>query len=322
VRFVIFGAGAIGGVVGARLDQGGHEVALIARGPHLDAIRTSGLTLLTPVGRSVHRLPAAEDPAALGLGAGDVVLLATKSQDTPGALAALRRVDVHGVPVVCMQNGVENERTALRLFDDVYGAVVMCPAAHLEAGVVLAYGSQGTGIIDVGRYPSGTDPRAAEIAAALAGSQFESRPQPEIMRLKYAKLILNLGNAVAALFRPGEAGERLAELARAEGRAALTAAGIEFEAPEVADLEGRWERIGVREIEGQERGGGSSWQSLARGTGAIETDYLNGEIVLLGRLHGVPTPVNSALCELAERHARRRGGPGELEAAELLTAAA
>ena len=54
------------------------------------------------------------------------------------------------------------------------------------------------------------------------------------------------------------------------------------------------------------RGGGSSWQSLARGTGAIEVDYLNGEIVWVGRCQGRDTPVNAALCELANRMARRR----------------
>ena len=55
----------------------------------------------------------------------------------------------------------------------------------------------------------------------------------------------------------------------------------------------------------QSRPGASSWQSLARGTGSIEADYLNGEIVLLGRLHGVATPVNAALQRLAN-HGRAR----------------
>jgi 2-dehydropantoate 2-reductase len=56
--------------------------------------------------------------------------------------------------------------------------------------------------------------------------------------------------------------------------------------------------------------GSSSWQSLARGTGAIEADWLNGEIVLLGRLHGVPTPVNEVLRRVANRMARNRLPPG------------
>src|SRR5207248_6339133 len=110
----------------------------------------------------------------------------------------------------------------------------------------------------------------------------------------------------------------LTERAGSEGEAVLTAAGIEFDAPEVTDLSGRWERIGVSSIGDRPRAGSSSWQSLARGTGAIETDYLNGEIVLLGRLHGIPTPLNAALCTVAGRYARQGRPPGGLEAAQLV----
>ena len=58
--------------------------------------------------------------------------------------------------------------------------------------------------------------------------------------------------------------------------------------------------------------GGSSWQSLARGTGSIEAEFLNGEIVLLGALHGVPTPVNALLQRLAIRAAAEGAGAGIL----------
>ncbi len=90
----------------------------------------------------------------------------------------------------------------------------------------------------------------------------------------------------------------------------------------MTDLRARWERLGVQEIGGRPRAGCSTWQSLARGTGAIETDYLNGEVALLGRLHGVPTPVNAALCELAAREADRGARPGELSVDEVLAVAA
>lgn len=323
MRFVIFGAGAIGGVVGARLSEAGFDVALIARGRHLEAIREHGLTLETPVQRAVFQLPAAADPAELGVGtSGDVVLLATKSQDTAGALAALRAAGAHDVPVVCVQNAVENERLALRSFARVYGAVVMLPAAHLEPGLVESYGSLMTGIVDVGRYPEGTDQLCDELCDAIAQAQLFSNPRADVMRFKYAKLLLNLGNAVGALCGRGERSDELTDLARAEGRAALDAAGIEYEAGEVDDLQGRWDRLGVREIGGRKRAGSSSWQSLARGTGAIETDYLNGEIVLVGRLHGVPTPVNAALCELAARYASSGAPPGKLSVDEVLAVAA
>ncbi len=302
MRFVIFGAGAIGGSVGARLHQSGHPVALIARGAHLEAIRREGLTFLTPVERVVLPLPAVDGPGGLEWTGDEVVLLATKSQDTLGAVTALRAAAGSTVPVVCLQNGVENERVALRFMDEVYGAVVMLPAAHLQAGTIEAYGAQTTGHIDVGRYPEGVDRRCEEICAALAASRLDSHPVADVMRLKYAKLLLNLTNAVGALFADSERRRELSEQVTAEGRAVLDAAGVSYVAREISDIEARWRRWGVRDIEGRSRAGSSTWQSLARGTGALETDYLNGEIVLQGRLHGVPTPIN----ERAVRAGRRR----------------
>ena len=68
---------------------------------------------------------------------------------------------------------------------------------------------------------------------------------------------------------------------------------------------------------GSLRAGGSTWQSLARGATALETDYLNGEITYLGRLHGVPTPVNEALQRLAAEGARARVAPGSMSLDEL-----
>jgi 2-dehydropantoate 2-reductase len=69
----------------------------------------------------------------------------------------------------------------------------------------------------------------------------------------------------------------------------------------------------LRSIEGEPRGGGSTWQSLARGGTGIETAYLNGEVVLLGRLQGVPTPVNQAITNIALRMAREGEQAGSVE---------
>jgi ketopantoate reductase len=248
-------------------------------------------------------------------------MLATKSQDTAGALGALRPVVPAATPVVCLQNGVENERVALRLFANVYGAVVMSPTAHLQAGIVQAYGTQGTGVIDIGRYPEGLDTPCEEVAQALGESDFSSVPRPDIMRYKHAKLLSNLGNAVDAMCEPGPAADEVIELAQVEGRAALAAAGIEFVADEVNDVVGRWKRLDLQPIAGRERAGSSTRQSLARGTPTVETDYLNGEVSLLGRLHRVATPVNDALCELSARHVRERRPPVSLPADEVLALA-
>ena len=73
----------------------------------------------------------------------------------------------------------------------------------------------------------------------------------------------------------------------------------------------------VDALPGVDRVGGSTNQSLLRGAARLETDYLNGEIALLGRLHGVPTPLNAALCRVANHLARSGSRPGDLSLPEL-----
>ena len=81
MRYIVIGAGAIGGTIGGRLSVGGHEVVLVARGAHLDALRARGLSLATPDGTSTLDIPAVGGPGELGLREDDVLLLATKTQD-------------------------------------------------------------------------------------------------------------------------------------------------------------------------------------------------------------------------------------------------
>lgn len=310
-RFVVYGAGAIGGVVGGRLFEAGHKVVLIARGAHRDAISRQGLRVESPDRQVTLPIPAVSHPGAVGLNDDDIVLLAMKSQDTAEAVRALAAAAPASTPVVCMQNGIDNERTALRRFDRVYGISVMCPALHLEPGVVQAFSAPVTGIMDIGRYPAGVDEVGARVSEALRGATFSSEAQPDIARWKAAKLLLNLGNAVEAVCGPAARQSEIGDLARAEGEAALTAAGIEFASVE-EDRARRGDLLRLARIDGQRRPGGSSWQSLARGVGSIETDYLNGEIVMLGRLHGVPAPVNALLVQLANQLAAEGAAPGSV----------
>jgi 2-dehydropantoate 2-reductase len=315
MRFVIYGAGAVGGVIGARLFQSGQETLLIARGAHHDRIKADGLRLRTPLEDVTLQIPVARDPAAAEIGTGDVVLLCVKGQDTESALRDLRDVAAGDIPVVCMQNGVANERVALRMFADVYGAVVLCPAGYMEPGVVEAYATTVTGTLDLGRYPTGSDRLCEQIAEALRGSQFEASARPDIMRSKYAKLIANLGNAVQVLCGDGNAPELLAQ-ARAEGKQILMAAGIAHDAESVTDIEARWARWDVRQIDGQDHAS-STLQSVLRGSG-VEVDFLNGEIVLQARLLGLEAPINELLQGLVHATVRAGRQPGWLSQQEIL----
>ena len=318
MRFVVYGAGAIGGVVGGRLAQHGHEVVLIARGDHHDAIRDEGLRLVVPDEEPVTlTVPVVSHPAGIDFRDDDVVLLAMKSQHTGKALSALAATAPASVAVVAVQNGVANEPAALRLFQDVYGVCVVCPALHLEPGVVEAHAAPVTGILDIGRYPGGVDARAEAVAAAFRSATFESVARADIMRWKYAKLLNNLGNAVDALCGPDPDARPLQRRAWEEGAECLAAAGIDAVTPE-EDAARRGDGFQWGGDAARSRPGASSWQSLARATGSIEADYLNGEIVLLGRLHGVPTPVNELLQQAAARAAREGLAPGSLRVHELI----
>ncbi|GHI02451.1 2-dehydropantoate 2-reductase [Streptomyces cellostaticus] len=326
MRYIIIGAGAVGGTVGGRLAQAGREVVLVARGRHLAALGEHGLRLRVPEGELTYRLPAVEGPEPLGeLRADDVLVLAVKTQDTATALESWGEAPVAGggtaaeqLPLVCLQNGVESSRLALRRFRQVYGVCVWLPSTFVEPGLVSAAGSPLTGILHLGRYPHGTDDTARRIAADLEAARFEAPVVPDVSRWQYAKLLHNLGTALEAVSGPvaDARGRALYARLRAEGEAVLDAAGIACASAE-EQKQARGDKVTLVPLDGAPRGGGSSWQSLARGTGTIEADYLNGEIVLLGRLHGVPTPLNELLQRLANRFAREHRPAGSLPVREL-----
>lgn len=315
MRFVVMAAGAIGGVVGGRLAEHGHDVVLVARGAHREAIERDGLLVRSPDREVRLHIPLVGQPADANIGAGDIVLLAVKGQDTRVALDQLATIPVD-TPIVCLQNGVDNERQALRRFARVYAVPVMCPTTHLRPGVVDAHSAPVTGILDVGRYPTGVDLIAETIAGAFTASGFDAVARPDIMRFKWSKLLMNLGNALEAAIGPVGRTSQLYTAARAEAEAVIAEAGIDCASSE-EDRARRGDLISVRPIGDERRGGGSSWQSLARGTGTTEVDQLNGEIVLLGRLHGVATPVNALLQQVAHQLARAGAAPGSLTEDDL-----
>jgi 2-dehydropantoate 2-reductase len=319
MRVVVVGAGAIGGLVGARLHQQGLDVTLVARGAHAEAL-SAGLVLETPDESVRLSVPVVTEPAAVDWTGDTIVLLGVKGQQTEHALAQLVPVAPVDTPVVCMQNGVENERRVLRRFPNTYAMCVVCPATHLRPGVIQAHSAPISGLLDLGRFPQGVDDTARAITAALGASTFLSVAQPDIMRWKYRKLLQNLSNAADALCGREGRDSPLVKEAQREGEAVLLAAGITVATAE-EDRAHRGDHLRLRNTTSGEWSGGSSWQSLARGTGSIEVEFLNGEIVLLGALHGVPTPVNSVLLRLALDAAREGRPPGSWRIRELSEAA-
>ena len=313
MRYVIYGAGAVGGGIGVKLHQAGKDVVLIARGEHLRVMQTEGLRVRSP--REDVRVPvkAVASPVEVDWRGDEVVLLTMKTQDTVGALEALREAAGSRVPVLCAQNGVENERMAARRFERVYATLVQMPTTHLVPGEVQLFGGSSWGNLDTCVYPSGVDAIAEQFCRDTNEAGFESLADPLALEQKYAKLIFNLNNIAQALFTSKDDPTELVRVLRREGEAALRAAGISWTPPERA----RQTNFVYGEIPGLKREGGSTWQSVVTGR-SLETDYLNGEIVLLGRLHGIPTPANATMLDIAAQTAAERRQPGWITPDECL----
>jgi 2-dehydropantoate 2-reductase len=314
-HYVIYGAGGIGGTIGARMFQSGNRVTLIARGDHGKQLRDEGMQFITPGEHNLLRIPTVLDPSEVNFDANTFVLMCMKSQHSLVALEALAACAPADVRVACVQNGVANERTAIRFFTNTYATVVNVPAVFLKPGEIVTHAEGTGGGLDTGCFPHGSDDAAAQLTSALTDSGFSAIPDPAVMRQKYAKLLLNLGNILhAGLTDPGDVQAITHEL-RHEALACFEAAGIDCASREEARQ--RTKDVRSAEVPGYERVAGSSWQSVARGTGDIETEYLNGEICWLGRMHAIATPYNNACVQMARALIARNEGPGLYSAAEF-----
>jgi thiosulfate/3-mercaptopyruvate sulfurtransferase len=310
-RYVVIGAGAVGATVAAQLREAGIDVVLVARGRNLEALQAHGLRYHRPDGTRVLEIPVVGGPGEITLQEHDVLVLATKSQDTEAILQQWRPLAAH-LPVVVLQNGLENERAALRRFTTVIGASVWLPSSHLLPGEVVSPAEPAVGALWLGAYPQGEPPE--ELIADFTAAGFLVTAVPDIQRWKAGKLVSNVTNALDALYRPSPLRRAAVRALRAEARSILSAAGFGLAEPDPVNLSEISEAVVIRPTEGHERGGSSTWQSLARHA-PPETDFLNGEIVLQARLHGREAPLNAAITERLQRAAGI--APGTLDDADL-----
>jgi 2-dehydropantoate 2-reductase len=116
MKIAAIGAGGVGGYFGARLQQAGHDVAFIARGRHLAAIRKDGLRLESPLGNAKLSVKVYERPEEIG--PVDVVMFAVKLWDTPAAAESIRPLLAAGGVVIPFQNGVESVDALRKVFGE------------------------------------------------------------------------------------------------------------------------------------------------------------------------------------------------------------
>lgn len=317
----MIGAGAIGGTIGAALADSGTEAVLVARGANADAVETSGVRLRTPDRTITAHPTVVRKPAEVALGTHDVLILATKTHQALSALQDWADLPVHDdsgnpvgtagehLPLVLMLNGVEAARIAPRWFAEVYSTTIWLPALHIEPGEVVVRMRPALGGFFVG--PVTAAARSGSVLESIAtdfrAAGFEFVPVEDISVHAWAKLLSNLANGLDAILGPGADIGDLARAMRTEAKAVYAAAGIEHLSNGPAK-HGITDRLQMSSVPGVEPFGSSSWQSLARGTGSIETDYLTGEIVAIARTVGAEAP----RCALVTRWCRALAADSDL----------
>ena len=315
MRYIIYGAGGIGSIMGGHLARTGHDVVLIGRPGHINAVRENGLKLITPTGTYQLNIPAVTGPDQIGFTLDDVILLCAKGQDTEGAMKDLKAV-VDEIPVFCFQNGVRNEEIASAYFTRVYGVMVRVGAVYITDGEVVARRDP-PGWYIIGKYSEGTDELVEQVAEGIREAGYFVRMSADVMPYKWGKLMANLGNAVGAITSGDwESMMPLFRAASEEGAAIVAQAGIRWISQE--DVAKSWPEItaplrGQLQTEAQS----STWQSLARHQGSVETDFLNGEIVRVAERLGLKAPVNEKLAEITREMAEKQEPPGKYTVDQL-----
>ena len=332
-RYVIVGAGAIGGTVGGALARAGIPTVLVARGRHAEILSANGLTLTTPDGTFHTPVTAVSRPDQLQLTRHDVLIFTTKTQQLDAALQEWVDQPVHGpdgvvgaagdlLPVLTALNGVAAEEKALRYFRQVFGVCVWLPAVHLEPGEVIVRSWPVVGQFHIGRWPAplrtpDDDEFLQRLAQRWSPAGIRVNPVEDLAPWKYNKLLSNLGNAVGALSADGADITEVVAALRHEGENVLRHAGIEFTSFEVSTA-ARVDGPTPRPVPGSNTGASNStWQSLSRNTGNVETDYFNGEIVRIAHQHGITAPRNAALARASREAVRNQLGPSHFSAAQL-----
>jgi 2-dehydropantoate 2-reductase len=331
-KIVIYGAGSIGCYIGGRLLAGGSDVTFIGRARIADQLRREGITLSRYDTCRWRVAPEHIDITtdAARAAAADLVLVTVKSAATPAAAAELASVLRPGTLVVSFQNGIGNAdvlRAALPQHTVLEG---MVPFNVVERGPG-AFHQGSTGELEIRHWPA-MQPFADEFRKA----GLPLVEHADMLPVQWAKLLLNLNNAINALAnRPlkEELSQRAYRLclamAQKEALALLRQAGIR--PARLTPLPASWiprvlgvpdalfERLGrtMLTIDPLARSSMSDDLAARRPT---EVDWINGEVVRLAQRLGEPAPVNERLGELvrqAERSETRPSWSGEALLAEL-----
>ena len=291
---VVMGAGGTGGYFGALLARAGEDVTFIARGAHLEAIRSQGLTVKSRLaGDFTLPVKAMGDPGEVG--PVELVLFCVKAYDTATAAEQIRPLVGPDTVILSVQNGIDNEEQIGRVVgsEPVIGAVAYVSSVIEGPGVIAQ--TAGPGKIAFGELAGGTSPRTERLQSTFQRAGIAAELRPDIHITLWEKfLFICAVNGITALTRlpMGQI------LACPETSALLRGTMEEVEAVALANgitlPDGCVDQAlaFLTRLESSVRG--SMYYDLAAGR-RLELEFLNGTVVRLGREHGIPTPLNFAI---------------------------
>jgi 2-dehydropantoate 2-reductase len=302
MKFLIVGAGGVGGYFGARLAADGNEVTFVARGAHRRAMEQHGLKVLSPLGDLRIDSPRLFDgPDSAGLF--DIVLFCVKLWDTEAAAELIKPLLARDSAVVSLQNGVTAEETLAGVLgaQHVLGGVAQIAAAIAEPGVIRHTGNLARLIFgELDGLPSW---RQESLLSACIGADIEASVSPEIVLELWRKFVLLAPLAGAACFYRCSAGELLSLPERRRMLEALTAETIAVGEAKGIALEPEVEVEVLRKLEAFPPEMKPSMLHDLEAGRRLELDWLNGTVVRLGRELGVATPANAEVTEALQPYA-------------------
>ena len=296
MKVAVMGAGSIGGYFGGMLARADHDVTLIARGEHLEAIRRDGLTMQTQKGNFVVACSATDRPSDVGTV--DLVLLTTKTYHNATAVPAIApMIGAHTV-ALCLQNGIDSYAALAERYPD---AIVLPGAAYIEAG------RSGPGVVsqagDIVRIVTGRTRdgdashgvRAAEICAAFRDAGVAAEASDDIAVTLWTKfLFITTMAGVTSLAR-----EYLRDLLpRPEWHKIIVGCMEEIERAGRASGVDLAHNIVAETLDYMESAKGAMSASMHADLMAgrpMELEALNGAVVRAGEATGTPTPVNDVI---------------------------
>ena len=302
----VVGAGGTGGFYGGALARAGHDVTLIARGPHLAAIKANGLQVNSVLLGDFHLDIKATDNMA-EVGPVDLAILAVKSWSLDAAIEGMKPLVGPDTMVISTLNGIDSEPALQKAFPgkNVLGCTVTVSARIDSPGVVRQVG--GPGSVALGEMAGGMSERVTRLTALFNEAGLPTQASEDVTRALWEKFIfISALSGMTALTRK-PIGDIFAQETTTEMyRQVLEEVAAVGRAEGVALPEDAAAKILASTKEREPFIIGSMGHDLIAGA-PIEIDLLNGRVFELGKKHGIPTPANFAITAALKPHEKGAG---------------